>query len=240
MDEFIKKVQQFLYDQWWVAVAVAGALLILLIVFIAAFAVRGSRMRQARENVARSESDAAVLLKDKGEMAAGIETAGRENEELKEEIERLTARADGADSRAEALEKRAESLDAKNKRLAADAEKEAGQSARLQKQNEELKSQLTLLKDANAALLKDLENATAGMYDAEEHDANKLLQKENIKFTVKFDRPKQSWVIMKQGQERVYRRVATKEEAMKIARELSQKYDASLTVHKKDGKFQKT
>lgn len=60
-----------------------------------------------------------------------------------------------------------------------------------------------------------------------------------VKFTVVYDRPKDSWVIKKDGNERVTRRVDTKEEAMQIARELCRKYNASLVVHKKDGKFQK-
>lgn len=61
----------------------------------------------------------------------------------------------------------------------------------------------------------------------------------SIKFTVVYDRPKDSWVIKKDGVNRVVRRVDTKEEAMQIARELCRKYNANLVVHKKDGKFQK-
>lgn len=61
-----------------------------------------------------------------------------------------------------------------------------------------------------------------------------------VKFTVVYDRPKDSWVIRKAGVDRVVRRVDTKEEAMRVARALCKKYDANLVVHKKDGRFQKS
>lgn len=61
----------------------------------------------------------------------------------------------------------------------------------------------------------------------------------NVKFTVKYDRAKDSWVIVKDDSTRAFRRFDTKEEALTKARELCKQYDASLVVHKKDGKFQK-
>lgn len=61
----------------------------------------------------------------------------------------------------------------------------------------------------------------------------------SVKLIVKYDRNKDSWVIKKEGVDRVVRRVDTKEEALTIARGLCRKYDANLVVHKKDGKFQK-
>ena len=61
----------------------------------------------------------------------------------------------------------------------------------------------------------------------------------NVKFTVLYDRAKDSWVIKRNGTDRAVRRVDTKEEALFIARQLCKKYDAKLVVHKKDGKFQK-
>lgn len=61
----------------------------------------------------------------------------------------------------------------------------------------------------------------------------------NAKFIVLYDRGKDSWVIKRAGSDRVVRRVDTKEEAMTVARMLCKKYDASLVVHKKDGKFQR-
>lgn len=61
----------------------------------------------------------------------------------------------------------------------------------------------------------------------------------NVKFIVKYDRNKDTWVVKKEGVDKPVRRVDTKEEAMNIARALCKKYNASLVVHKKDGKFQR-
>jgi outer membrane biosynthesis protein TonB len=58
-------------------------------------------------------------------------------------------------------------------------------------------------------------------------------------FLVEHDRVKGDWVIKKKGATRATRRVGTKAEAVKIAKELVSKNDANLTIRKKDGKFQK-
>ena len=46
-------------------------------------------------------------------------------------------------------------------------------------------------------------------------------------------------MVIKNGNTRPTRRVATKAEALAIAKELADSSGASLIVHKKDGKFQK-
>ncbi len=60
-----------------------------------------------------------------------------------------------------------------------------------------------------------------------------------VKVTLKFDRIKNNWVILRSDSERTYRRVATKQEALTIAKDLARRLRAQLAVHKKDGKFQK-
>ncbi|MCH5162467.1 MAG: DUF2188 domain-containing protein [Clostridiales bacterium] len=60
-----------------------------------------------------------------------------------------------------------------------------------------------------------------------------------IKVTLKFDRNKNNWVILRSDSERAYRRVQTKQEALTIAKDLARRLQARLAVHKKDGKFQK-
>lgn len=59
------------------------------------------------------------------------------------------------------------------------------------------------------------------------------------KYTVKYDRAKGNWIVVKNGNSRPTRRVATKAEALAIAKELADASGATLSVHKKDGKFQK-
>lgn len=59
------------------------------------------------------------------------------------------------------------------------------------------------------------------------------------RYIVKYDSKTREWIVLKAGNTRATRRVKTKQEALAIAKELSKNSDASLVVHKKDGKFQK-
>lgn len=65
-------------------------------------------------------------------------------------------------------------------------------------------------------------------------DSNSL-----VKVTVKFDRVKNNWVVLRSDTDRTYRRLSTKQEALVIAKDLAKRLHAQLVVHKKDGKFQK-
>ncbi|MBQ4049367.1 MAG: DUF2188 domain-containing protein [Clostridia bacterium] len=60
-----------------------------------------------------------------------------------------------------------------------------------------------------------------------------------VRYRVIFDKNTHTWIIKKDNAKRVIRRVRTKEEAMRIAKELSKNQETALVVHKKDGKFQK-
>lgn len=59
------------------------------------------------------------------------------------------------------------------------------------------------------------------------------------RYRIVYDRESMTWVIRKDGSTRAFRRVKTKKEALEIAKELSKKQDVSVSVHKRDGKFQK-
>lgn len=59
-----------------------------------------------------------------------------------------------------------------------------------------------------------------------------------VKVTLKFDRVKNNWVILRTDTDRAYRRLSTKQEALMIAKDLARRLHAQLVVHKKDGKFQ--
>lgn len=61
----------------------------------------------------------------------------------------------------------------------------------------------------------------------------------SLVLSVKFDRVKNSWIVARSDTGRVVRRVKTKQEAVSLGRKLAVQYNASLRVHKKDGKFQK-
>ena len=58
-------------------------------------------------------------------------------------------------------------------------------------------------------------------------------------YRVVYDRETFTWVVKKDNNTRVTRRVKTKKEALEIAKELSKRQDVNMTVHKKHAKFQK-
>ena len=67
-----------------------------------------------------------------------------------------------------------------------------------------------------------------------------ISKKEKLnRYRVTYDKARQNWVVKMDGATRASKRCATKEEALKIAKELAKKKDSKLSVHKKDGKFQK-
>lgn len=59
------------------------------------------------------------------------------------------------------------------------------------------------------------------------------------KYRIVYDKEAKEWCIKKDGAKRVIRRVKTKAEALKIAKELCKNQELNLSVQKKDGKFQK-
>ena len=59
------------------------------------------------------------------------------------------------------------------------------------------------------------------------------------KYRVIYNQEDKCWDIKKDGAKRVIRKVKTKAEALDIVEHLAEKQNLSVTVHKKDGKFQK-
>ena len=64
-------------------------------------------------------------------------------------------------------------------------------------------------------------------------------KKEAETYRVVYDKEQKNWIVKIDGGERASRRCETKEEALKVAKDLAKKKDADLSVHKKNGKFQK-
>lgn len=58
-------------------------------------------------------------------------------------------------------------------------------------------------------------------------------------YRVVYDKEEKIWKLRKDGAKRVIKSFATKAEALEYAKDLSERNDMGLTVHKKDGKFQK-
>lgn len=94
---------------------------------------------------------------------------------------------------------------------------------------------------AEAIVARDKAKQTAAeAYEDEEYEVSEFDDvTKPAAYTVKYDRVKMNWVVTKEGQQRPVRRLATKDEALRVARDLAKKTGAGLYVHKKDGKFQK-
>ncbi len=58
-------------------------------------------------------------------------------------------------------------------------------------------------------------------------------------YRVIYDKENKEWMVKKDGATRVIRRVRTKAEALELATQFAENQDLSLSVQKKDGKFQK-
>ena len=64
-------------------------------------------------------------------------------------------------------------------------------------------------------------------------------KEENQTYRIVYDKEQKNWIVRIDGGKRASRRCKTKEEALKVAKELAKKKDADLSIHKKNGKFQK-
>ena len=67
----------------------------------------------------------------------------------------------------------------------------------------------------------------------------KLEKEQKVSYGVTYDKENREWVVRKSGSSRASKRCATKEEALAVAEKLSKQNNATLRVHKKNGKFQK-
>lgn len=137
--------------------------------------------------------------------------------------------------------------------------------AELNQTNKELRDEINAMRMENASLRNQITAATAAQTqtqerptrakkqepvlssieeyadedDEEEYDNEYGDETSDVKVTLKYDRIKMNWVIYRSDTTRAYRRFATKQEALVIAKDLARRLHAQLVVHKRDGKFQK-
>ncbi len=74
---------------------------------------------------------------------------------------------------------------------------------------------------------------------AKETTETKEVKAKAQKYIISYDKNEREWVVKKTGSARASKRFHTKQEALKYAEALSEKQNISMTVKKKDGKFQK-
>ena len=92
-------------------------------------------------------------------------------------------------------------------------------------------------KEAVAPASEDTTEAVIETTEVVETDA----EKREIKavYRVIYDKENREWMVKKDGAQRVIRRVKTKAEALELASQFATNQDLSISVQKKDGKFQK-
>lgn len=82
---------------------------------------------------------------------------------------------------------------------------------------------------------------TTEVVETEGEKADGNVEKREIKavYRVIYDKENKEWMVKKDGAQRVIRRVKTKAEALELANQFATNQDLSISVQKKDGKFQK-
>lgn len=111
----------------------------------------------------------------------------------------------------------------------------------LKTENAQIKAQALQQRIADAA---DKPEKTAAPGDEEDDEYDEYFddygdENSAVKVTLKFDRMRNAWIILRSDTDRTYRRLATKQEALVVAKDLARRLHAQLVVHKKDGKFQR-
>ena len=238
------------------AVTVAALALILIITLIIVAVRHSKNKKKIKKLMAQSgDSESVDEAKLRNELRAELEPAIRAelereyqstqpalNDRAAQQIAKLNDELRQKDARIAELEKSSErkvdndelfktisDLNRSNKELQDDVNKLKAETARAT----ESRAARTAKKPANVREPEYDDDDDDEYYD-DYGDASSA-----IKVTLKYDRIKMNWVILRSDTDRTYRRVATKQEGLPVAKDLARRLHAQLVVHKKDGKFQK-
>ena len=206
-------------------------------------------------NARLSDANEAYSMRAAGavdrELQKRVDELTRENDELTRRNEELTQaniefnetyleqknevsmlKAENAEIKAQALQQQLAQRDREAAKPATAAKAEPATPKQTAK---------TTAKTATATKAKKEEKSSAPTQEDEydEYYDDYGDESSEIKVTLKFDRNKNNWVILRTDTDRAYRRLATKQEALVVAKDLARRLHAQLVVHKKDGKFQK-
>lgn len=116
-------------------------------------------------------------------------------------------------------------------------EKSKKEDATPKKEKTEEKPKTENVKAKEEKVTATKENKKADEKAKEEKVEEKMERKQ--KYMVIYDKENKDWVVKKTDSSRASKRCKTKAEALEVATRLSESQDLSLTVKKKDGKFQK-
>lgn len=211
-------------------------------------AAKEAEMKAKKEAAEKARAEKAAADKEAREKARAEKAAA--DKEAREKAKAEKAAADkaakekaAADKAAqekalrEAAEKIAKEIAEKTAKETAEkvAEKTAEKTAKeTAKETAEKTAEKTAKEVAKEAAATQATNAND---DDDEYDNEFGDENSAVKVTLKFDEEKGDWVIERSDMTRAYRRIATKAEALPVARDLAKRLEAQLIVHNKDGKL---
>lgn len=211
--DFVSKVDGMVGG--YLAVILAAAVLLLLIILIAVAHAKNKKIRALKKELKSARKE----LSEKDEQL-----------EQAKEVEAIAAEQESED---EAYEDQPAALAGREQYL------ELG-PAKKKKPMPKAQPTVTLTPKGEAYASTRPDDTKEEIVVTEQaSDSSKASDKDPVKYVVKYDRMKDSWIIQRSGTERVVRRLKTKEEAVSEARAMCKRQNATLVVHKKDGKFQK-
>lgn len=206
--------------------------------------IQGAESDEEREGL--TEETAVKTTEDSAEQTAKT-TAEKSTETMVEEVE----------TTAEKAENKAEKVDNKKEdKKPVKAAKATKQKAK-EKEAKDEKSSDNKTEESTEKVAEDNENKEAEKEPAEENKTTEKVEvisdeevvveeveetkegKKSNKYRVIYSKEQKCWIVRMDGGKRASRLCATKEEALKVAKDLAKKKDANLSVHKKNGKFQK-
>lgn len=246
----MEQFQQFLYD-WGLYVVLGAGVLIILLFGLWLLAMRGkSILKQKNKQLTANNTEYTKQIGQLQEENDALRAAHTQAETERADAEESKRQAEAmAQAQAEAAEK-ARSEAAARERAEAAAVARAEAAKRQAEAAEQARAQAAARERAARAGAEEKERLAIQVQALKQKQPQAKVAEEDVTvvenddktptvYSVKYDRYKGNWIVVKTGQERPVRRVATKEEALRIAKDLAKRMDAALVVHKKDGKFQK-
>lgn len=250
----------WIHDMWGLWVILTAALLLVLIIVLIVVAVRHAKNKKtiaalkAKASAAPNEGQLRTQIRAEmeAEYASCSQSEATANDDSAAKIEELDETVKSQQARIKELKAQ---LEAAQNQKTPDKSDNAGLYRTINELNKRVKAQdeeITRLKTEASAPepqaekpKKQTKPAPAPEPEPQDDDDDDYYDDEYgdetsaVKVTLKYDRLKGNWIILRSDSDRTYRRVATKQEALTLAKDLARRLHAQLAVHKKDGKFQK-
>lgn len=241
MLEFIKK-----YWGLFALILLLIVLIIVLIAFVVAKKKKDKKQAKMEANNAKKR-DIEPILKNKktaSEKSQKVEVkTGDFNEKKPVQNEKTDDVKAESKPKQKKVEKTAEKKEEKKTQLEEENKKEEKKTETKKVEHKEVSKKPATNKPAVKKPVEPKEEENGSKEEKPLKKEEKIEEKKekdiNETYRVVYDKEQKNWIVRIDGGQRASRRCATKEEALKVAKDLAKKKDADLSVHKKNGKFQK-